>query len=1154
MKLKPVLIACCVAMCQAGGQDQSWTPLRVPGGWKDDTRFEKYDGFAWYRCVVELPATWRAGPVELGIFQQNNCIELFVGGRKVGQAGVMPPDYRPAYNSTARYKVDQDLLRGEGPIVIAARVHDSGGRGGFKFAPALVRGAEAISLEGAWQFRTGDDPAWAKVDATRPSADATFRTVTDAAELAKKAGVEAAGRLSPKDSLAALKTFDDLKIEQVLTEPHIGQPLQLTFDERGRLWVAQYLQYPDPAGMNVVSRDKFWRVVYDKVSPPPPDHFKGADKITIHEDTDGDGLYDKHKTFVEGLNMATAIARGRGGVWVLNPPYLLFYPDRNNDDVPDGDPQVHLEGFGLEDTHSVASHLCWGPDGWLYASQGSTVSGRIVRPGLDKQPVYSMGQLIWRYHPETRRYEIFAEGGGNAFGVEVDSKGRVYSGHNGGDTRGFHYVQGGYFQKGFGKHGALSNPYTFGYFPQMKHHAVERFTHTFLIYEGGTLPAPYRGKLFGVAPIPSYVVMSDFEPDGSSFKTKDVGKVISSTDPWFRPVDIEAGPDGSLYVADFYEARIAHLNHHDGQIDKTTGRVYRIASKDARASRSADLSKTPTAELVDLLRSENRWVRQTALRLIGDRREKAIAPRIEKLIANSTGQLALESLWALHLSGGFNDAVAANTLRHSDPHVRLWTVRLLCDTREISPGVAGQLAELARVEPHVEVRSQLACSAKRLPAAACLAISRNLLTHSEDAGDVHLPLLVWWALESKAESDRAAVLALFDDPAVWQLPLVREHIAARMMRRYAAAGSQADLAACARLLDRAPGEEDVKKLMSGFELAVAGRALPSLPPELAEALAKHGGRSIVLGVRQGRPDAVEEAIRTIADPKADKTQQLQLIGLFGEVRQPASVPALIKLVRESSDDALRGAAITSLQKYDDAGIAATVLEMYGKFNDDLRAASQTLLASRRVWTQAMLDAVDAGKIEPRTVPPETVRKFQIHRDDRIAALIAKHWGEIKPLTTDAARKEIDRLTSVVRAAAGSPAAGKKVYMNQCGKCHTLFEEGGKIGPDLTSYRRDDLDGLLLHVVNPSAEIREGYENYLVATADGRTVNGFLVDQDKRLVILRTADGQTVSIGRDEIDEMQVVRTSIMPEGQLTQYSEQQIRDLFAYLRSSQPLN
>src|SRR5262245_60624133 len=272
------------------------------------------------------------------------------------------------------------------------------------------------------------------------------------------------GPLSPAEAFKKLQAPSDLKLEQVLTEPTVAQPLFMYFDERGRLWVVQYLQYPYPAGLKMLSHDKFWRAVYDKVPPPPPHHFKGRDKITIHEDSHGTGAFDTHKTFVEGLSIATSCVRGRGGVFVLNPPYLLFYPDKDNDDVPDGPPDVLLEGFGLEDTHSCANSLQWGPDGWLYACQGSTVTGHVKHYGVDEPPVHSMGQLIWRYHPETRRYEIFAEGGGNAFGLEIDAKGRIFSGHNGGDTRGFYYIQGAYEQKGFGKHGPLSNPYAFGYF------------------------------------------------------------------------------------------------------------------------------------------------------------------------------------------------------------------------------------------------------------------------------------------------------------------------------------------------------------------------------------------------------------------------------------------------------------------------------------------------------------------------------------------------------------------------------------------------------------------------------------------------------------------------------------------------------------------
>ena len=254
--------------------------------------------------------------------------------------------------------------------------------------------------------------------------------------------------LKPAEMLAALKIPADLQIEQVLTEPAIGQPIFCRFDERGRLWVVQYLQYPFPAGLKILSEDKYLRATYDKVPPPPPHHFRGKDKITIHEDTDGDGGFDKHKTFVDGLNIATFVCPGRGGVWVLNPPYLLFYPDRDNDDVPDGDPEVHLQGFGMEDTHSVVNNSDLGAGRLAVAAQGSTVTGDMLRPGLDKTSRStrwgsSSGVTIRRL-AATRSSP---KGAATRSASRSTPKGRVFSGHNGGDTRGFHYVQGGYSQR-----------------------------------------------------------------------------------------------------------------------------------------------------------------------------------------------------------------------------------------------------------------------------------------------------------------------------------------------------------------------------------------------------------------------------------------------------------------------------------------------------------------------------------------------------------------------------------------------------------------------------------------------------------------------------------------------------------------------------------
>lgn len=958
---------------------------------------------------------------------------------------------------------------------------------------------------------------------------------------------------SPADGFKALKVAEDLRLEQVLAEPVVAQPIFLNFDERGRMWVAQYLQYPFPAGLKILSEDKFLRAVYDKVPPPPPNHFKGRDKITIHESTKGDGVFDKHKTFVEGLNIATSCVRGRGGVWVLNPPYLLFYPDKDGDDVPDGDPVVHLEGFGMEDTHSNANSLQWGPDGWLYACQGSTVSGQVKRYGVKEPAVHSMGQLIWRYQPEKRQYEIFAEGGGNAFGLEIDSKGRIFSGHNGGDTRGFHYIQGGYFQKGFGKHGPLSNPYALGYFQAMKHPSVPRFTHDFVIYEGAALPKRYDREIIGVHPLGSHVVASEMQPDRSSYQTKDTHKPITSSDPWFRPVYVTVGPDGAVYVADMYEIQIAHLRHHEGKIDITNGRIYRLSAPDAKPIKPFNLAKLSTPELVEVLRHPNKWQRRTALQLLGDRKDKTAIPHLLKLLDSANGQDALEALWGINLSGGLDDTLALRTLGHPDAHVRLWTVRLLCDAKKISPVLAAKLAELAQVDPHVEVRSQLACSARRLPAADGLPIIRNLLARDEDVGDIHVPLSLWWAVESWCEKDRDRVLAMFEDSTTWRLKMVETHILHRVMRRFAQAGTRKDLVTCARLLKLAPSPAASKLLMRGFEEAYQGRPLAGLPAELADALARFGGESIPLGVRQNKPDAVAKALAVVGNDKADASERLQYIQIFGQVQQPKCVPVLLDVLSGTRDDGLRLATLTALQQYRDERIAATVIGLYGKFSDDARAAAQTLLVSRKPWALALLEAVDQGKLDKAGIPLDVVRQLTVHRDERVAKLVAKHWENVAGATTADMKKEIDRLEGVLRSGTGTPYAGKKLFNNTCAKCHKLFTQGGQVGPDLTTYQRSDISTMLLHIVNPSAEIREGFETVMVTTNDGRLLTGLVVDRDNQVLVLRSADGQNLTIRLDQIDETSPLKKSLMPEGLLKTLTEQQVRDLFAYLRSTQPL-
>lgn len=1193
-----------VALAAVEPPASKWALTPVPGTWDKEARFKEHTGFAWYRCNVSVPENWKGrGGTYLYVEQVNDACETFLNGTKVGVSGAMPPKFTDGHTNLHRYVIPEKVLKPGEINTVAIRVFDADGKGGFAGgAPQLIAGKEAISLEGQWLARMGDDLAWAILPANSEDATkiAAYSKIVDAPKVSPFATVirrEAQQEaLTPQQSMDYFKIPDDLQVDLVLAEPVVSQPLFMNFDDRGRMWVLQFLQYPEPEGLTLLSKDQWWRAVYDKVPDPPPHGVKGKDKITIHEDTDGDGVYDQHKTFVDGLNIATAFVQGRGGVWVLNPPYLLFYPDRNGDDVPDGDPEVHLSGFGIEDTHSVISSLRWGPDGWLYAAQGSTVSGAVTlgppRSKDDKTPVAvvrSQGQNIWRYHPEKRQYEVFSEGGGNAFGLELDSAGRAFSGHNGGNTRGFHYTQGAYLQKGFSKHGPLSNPFSFGYFPAMEHHDVPRFTHEFLIYEGNegprALPPKYQGKLFGVASILNHVVISDVAQTGSTFKTKDIGHAIDSSDTWFRPVDIIDGPDSAIYVADWYDGQLAHTANYQGGLDRDHGRIYRIRAKGAAASTPAPtdvqkmpLAKWPSAKLVELLSSNDRWHREAARRILADRKDQSLIPSLKSKLFEEKGQLSLELLWALYLSGGFDERTALRTLDHAEPQVRLWTVRLLGDEWQLASDLAAKVAALAATEPNVETRVQMAATAKRLPPEQALPIIRNLMQRDEDLSDPRQPLMIWWALEgcidpqSAMERRNASLmqeralnqtktasladspgLHLFDDVTLWSHPLVKKEILPRLMRRFASTGQRADLAICAKLLKQSPSAETSKALMDGFEEAFQGRSLNNVPPELVAALSALGGGSLSLKIRQGDTSAIDEALTLLADEKSAAGKRLEYAILFGEIRQPKAVATLLSTLSKTSDDGLKAAILNALQAYPNPEIGPAVLALYGNFNEDVRAVAQSLLVSRKTWAVQLAEAVDRGDIAPTSLPLETVRRMTIHRDDHLANLISKHWSQIEGATTDEMKNQIDQYSAVL-AGAGDPYPGKKLYMQLCGKCHTLHNQGGKIGPDLSTYKRDDIRQMLIHIVNPSAEIREGFETQVAMLKDGRVVTGFLAEQDPQTVTLRSPDGQSVVLERAELEELNKSRKSLMPEGQLKELSEEQLRNLFAYLRSSQPLN
>lgn len=957
--------------------------------------------------------------------------------------------------------------------------------------------------------------------------------------------------LPPEQAIKAMTVADGLEVKVVATEPQVRKPVTLTFDGRGRMWTISYIQYPTPNGLKPVSVDQYLRTKYDKVPEPPPHGPKGIDRITVFEDPDENGHYRRSKDVITDLNLASGMCLGYGGIFVAQPPYLLFYKFKPGTDEVDGDPEVLLKGFGMEDSHAFANSLQWGPDGWLYGAHGSTVTANIN--GIEFQ------QGIWRYHPRTRKFELFAEGGGNTFGLDFDSHGNAIAGTNYGGAACLHQVQGGYYVKGFGKHGPLHNPYTFGYFDHIPHKNFKggHVTCGGILYNGGAFPEKYNDQYIAANILSHAIYAHQFERKGSSFTANLTTDVVTTTDNWFRPVDLLVGPDGAVYVADWCDKRANHVDPVDNW-DRTKGRVYKIQAVGAKPVADLNVDRLSSKELLGLLSHKNAWQIREARRVLAERRDASVVPDLKRMIADNKGPLALEALWALYVSGGFDDALAEKLLDHPNEDVRTWTVRLLGDERKVAPSLQPRLVALAKNDPSPTVRSQLACTAKRLPGKDSLPIVRELLQRKEDVDDPHIPLLLWWAIEDKAISDRDAVLGLLDTPAAWQGPLVQKHIVERLARRYMAAGSDDDLKTCARLLDSAPGAAEVDLLVNGMEKALEGRHLKEVPPALQKHLARLWGErpnSLTLlrfAVRLGSDEAYQGALKRVADTKAPAADRIGLIEILGQIGKEDCVLPLLATLREGGDSKIKIASLTALQPFADKRITDTVVSLYPLMPADVKTKAQVLLCGRPASALEFLKEVDAGRVPPKEVPLDQLQRIMTYKDKDLTQLVEKHWGKVGAQTTGEKTSRIRSLAHILNQGPGNPTNGKVLFTKTCAVCHTLFGEGGKVGPELTGADRKNRDFLLTSIVDPSAFIRPEFVAYVIEMKDGRVLTGLLVEQSPEAVTLIDAKAEKTVLARSKIDTMEPSSTSLMPEKLLDPLDDQEIRDLFGYLQSAGP--
>jgi putative membrane-bound dehydrogenase-like protein len=971
--------------------------------------------------------------------------------------------------------------------------------------------------------------------------------------LTSPAVAQSTGGFSPEDAARRMVVPEGFHVEVVAAEPTVRQPVAATFDERGRLWVLEYLQYPNPAGLKPETVDQYLRTEYDRVPEPPPRGPRGADRIKILEDTDGDGRADKMTVFVEGLNLASALAVGHGGVFVGQAPYLLFYPDRNRDDKPDGDPEVLLAGFGLQDAHATVNSMVWGPDGWLYGAQGSTVTARIR--GIEFQ------QGIWRYHPRSRRFELFAEGGGNTWGLDFDVAGNAFGSSNGAYIT-FHMVQGGYYVKGFAKHGPLHNPHTYGYFGPIEYQGRKQGGHVTpggIIYQADAYPELFRGAFIGGNLLSNAVYWHPLAAAGSTFRGHHGGSLIEARDTWFRPIDLLQGPDGSVYVVDWYDRRAAHLDPRDTW-DRTNGRIYRIVYGKRRQVAPFDLSRLSSDDLVNLRTYQNDWFPREARRMLAERRDPSIIKRLAGLLRGDTDlTLALRDLWALYVSGGLDDATAVDLLGHRVSAVRAWTARLLGDDQRLTPELRSRLTRLATDEPEPTVRAQLASSCQRWPAADSLAILDRLLTHDEDLRDGHIPLLLWWVIERQMREHRPEVIELLTPPETQRRPLVTEVLLERVTRVLASAGSAPDFAACARLLAQAPGPLQRDRLMLGIEKGLEGRRLSRIPPPLEPPLTAAWQEAqpapslglIRFAARLGSTAAVNEARNRCRDSSLPVADRTALIELIGQIADPGSRAVLLDLFERDRSPAVQLAAVAALAAYQGPDIAAALLVRYRKVEPAVRERILGLLCGRAPWTRALLDAVAARRIAAQDLTSSHVQQVLRLGDPVLVSRLESFWGRIPRSGSPERMRRIAEVRGLLpEGDKGNAARGKPIFHEQCAVCHRLFGQGETIGPELTGADRGDLDFLLTSLVDPSASIRKEYQAQTVALQDGRVLEGLIVDENDQTLTLVSSNRQRTVVPRSQVDQIKPSDVSLMPEGLLDKLPEPQIRDLFRYLQSS----
>lgn len=955
-------------------------------------------------------------------------------------------------------------------------------------------------------------------------------------------------------------------------EPDVQNPIAICTDERGRLWVAENNTW---AGASL-------------------GHFRSdlKDRIIILEDVDGDGQHDRRTVFWESATKLTSIEVGRGGVWALTPPNLVFIPDVNRDDVPDREPIVMLDGFDdYAVSHTIANGLRWGPDGWLYGRHGILATSRLGVPGATESQRIHINTGVWRYHPTSRVVQDVMHGMTNPWGFDYDRHGEMFSintviGHL------WHVVPGARTQRMFG---IDRNPHAYQLLEQVAdhvhwdtgeawsdvRHGISDTTSAaggghahigLMIYQGDRWPEKYRDKVYTLNLHGRRINCERLERQGSHFVAKHEPDFVTFADPFFRGMDLLMTADGGVLIADWSDTGECH--DHDG-VHRSSGRIYKLNYGQPEKAANVDLASANADALLDALQSPNAWWARQALRILYDRANPIpLAGQAERLDTSIESQAAFTGLqeslrkqlaaaddsalrvraaWALHAIGALD---VATLLDATDEQLRVWGVRLLSDQLALSDSadpqqIAAKLHSLAKRDSSSLVALYLASALQKLPPELRWEIATVLAQRSDLSADLPFSIMLWLGIEPAVPlmKERAVDLA-----QVSTIPLLTQNITRRLTVEI-----ESDPQPVERLLSLA-GSNEIPypdEVVTGMALALKGWRNAPAPKHwtaVAARFAKSESEQVrnytqELSVVFGDGRAVDELRALVVNAAADPDARRQALRAILASRPEGFAPVLHSLL---GDRAVTIEAIRGLALYDAPDTPAHLINASGIYSPEARAEMINTLASRPAYAKFLLQATRQGRIRPSEISAFHARQIDAFGDEDLRSELVTVWGEVRATAAEK-KAQIEQLKRELQGQQFSVeelSQGRVVFNQVCASCHVLYGQGSNIGPDLTGSNRKQLDYLLENIIDPSASVGADFRAVLFSVDDGRILSGVVREQSERTVTIQTAQ-ELITLERDQILESKPTPTSLMPDGLLQNLTPEQVRHLIAYLGSSE---